>query len=149
MFCCNLDQTRDVTLNHGKNLAKEVGFHLDLDESRLQLIKNWRVGERGSETDRLLPIILVHYDSTVTQLHILQYAVSPCGRNGHLLPQFHLVLEEYYNSSQQQRSRHYLSGHSSWCVCTLQSMYTAWNNSSHCRPKGLTPPSTEKFFGLA
>ena len=86
MFCCNLDQTRDVTLNHGKTLAKEVGFHLDLDESRLQLIKNWRVGEHGSETARLLPIILVHYDSTVTQLHTLQYAVSPGGRNGHLLP---------------------------------------------------------------
>ena len=80
MFCCNLDQTRDVTLNHGKT------FRLDLDESRLQLIKNWTVGERGSETARLLPIILVHYDSTVTQLHVLQYAVSPGGRNGHLLP---------------------------------------------------------------
>ena len=52
----HLDQTRDVTLNHGKTLAKEVGFHLDLDESRLQLIKNWRVGERGSETARLLPL---------------------------------------------------------------------------------------------
>ena len=39
MFCCNLYQTRDVTLSYGKTWQKEVVLHLDTDESRLQLIR--------------------------------------------------------------------------------------------------------------
>ena len=77
-----------------KTWQKEVGLRLDMDESRLQLIRKWTVGECESEATRPLPAILVRYDSTTIQLHVVPYAVSPGGRNGHTLPWFHLVLHQ-------------------------------------------------------
>ena len=82
-----------------------------MDESRLQLIRKWKVGERESEATRPLPTILVRYDSTTIQLHILPYAVSPGGRNGHTLPWFHLVLVGYLHSSSPLDSRDHKTSH--------------------------------------